>query len=185
MTALAKPYRTEELGTGRLDIFPIPAEETVLLKAFEEIFRNHWSEIHFGYLVQGAAFEAKAPGPPQRIGVMKGYLTVDFGAWHFHVCIGAYKDKDPELSRIRPTARAELYRTLKADDTPGSWGLRLFNGRGEHQFQVFLPHPFLSPDQQIEAEPSWERLALWDKLRARLLGLAPDPVDRAATGVRH
>lgn len=185
MTDTPAPYRTEELGVGTLDVFPIPAEEGVLLDALREIFEEHWDAIHFGYMVQGAAFEAKAPNAPKRIAVNNGYLTVDFGAWHFHVCIGAYQDKNPELSRIRQTSRAELYRTLKTDGTPGSWGLRLFNGRGEHQFQVFLPHPFLSPEQQIEETPTWSRLALWDSLRKRLLDLDQDPVDRSATGFRR
>jgi hypothetical protein len=185
MTEAPAPYRTEELGMGTLDVFPLPVEENILLEVFKEIFEKHWEEIHFGYMIQGAAFEAKAPNAPTLIGVSSGYLTVDFGTWHFHVCIGHYEDANPELSRIRKTKRAELYRTIKGDGTPGSWGLRLFNGNDEHQFQVFLPNPYLSPDQQIENEPSWERLDLWDVLRERWLGLEPDPVDRSASGFRH
>ena len=33
--------------------------------------------------------------------------------------------------------------------------------------------------------PQWERLAAWDDLRQRCLGLAPDPFDRTGTGFVH
>jgi hypothetical protein len=34
--------------------------------------------------------------------------------------------------------------------------------------------------------PDWSRLALWDHLRSRWLGLAePDPFDRSGRGFRH
>ena len=67
-----------------------------------------------------------------------------------------------------------------------SWGLRLFNGKEEQQITVLLPNPFLDNDDKILKTPDWSRLDLWDRLRARWLGLAePDPLDRASKGFRH
>jgi hypothetical protein len=63
--------------------------------------------------------------------------------------------------------------------------VRLFNGDGDQQLTVLLPHPFLDDDQQILDVPDWTRLALWDHLRARFLGLPPDPLDRSAVRFVH
>ena len=125
--------------------------------------------------------------------MLDGYLTVAFGASHFHLCIGAHRgpryDRTPEaLARHRRTSRAELYRRLdRASGAPISWGLRLFNGEGEQQTTILLPNPFLSPDSdKVLKTPEWSRLALWDRLRARWLGLdEPDPVDRSGKRFRH
>ncbi|NJM13533.1 MAG: hypothetical protein HC889_18195 [Synechococcaceae cyanobacterium SM1_2_3] len=60
-------------------------------------------------LIQGAAWEVRAPNAPQRISLSDGYLTVDFGHWHFHLCIGEYRGPrnnpaSAELARHRRTA---------------------------------------------------------------------------------
>ena len=57
--------------------------------------------------------------------------------------------------------------------------MRLFNGAGEQQITIMLPSPFLSDDQQLLPAADWSRLALWDHLRQKYLGLDPDPIDRA------
>ena len=103
----------DELGMGRLELFPIVPKEETLLALCRDLFENHWRDIVFGTLIQGAVFECKATAAPTKISLYDGYLTVDFGAWHFHVCIGAHKGSandpvDPELARIRRTGRAEL-----------------------------------------------------------------------------
>ena len=85
----------------------------------------------------------------------------------------------------RRTSRAYLYRRLNADGTPDSWALRLLNGAGEEQLTVLFPNPFLTPDLRFEPEPRWERLALWDDLRGRYLGLPPDPRDRSGRRMLH
>lgn len=78
---------------------------------------------------------ARAP----HFGMLDGYLTIDFEEWHLHVCIGPTtgppgNPTDAEAARIRPTARAELYRVLRGPGcTPATWGLRLFNGANEQQ----------------------------------------------------
>ena len=75
------PITVEEYGSA-LEIFPLPTDEATLLGVLTDVFENWWDDIFFGTLVQGAAWEVKAPGPPQRMGKYDGYLTVDFVAWH-------------------------------------------------------------------------------------------------------
>jgi hypothetical protein len=187
---MAQSYVVEEKGMGTLEIFPLDTSEKTLYTLLEDIYTNHWQEIAFGILIQGAAWEIKAPARP-KIGMSDGYMTVDFGSWHFHICIGEHKGTkkypvDPELAAHRRTSRAELYRELKSDGTPNSWGLRLFNGKGEQQMTVFLPNPFLSvEDQSVLKEPNWSHLELWDYLRKIYLGLEPDEKDRSGKRFFH
>lgn len=179
----------EEEGMGVLEVFPIPTEEALLRRLLTELFTEHWQAVRFGTLIQGAVFEIAAPNAPQRIGMLDGYLTVDFGTWHFHLCIGEHRGTvvnpiSPELALHRRTARAELYRNVTSG-APISWALRLFNGAGEQQITVMLPNPFLSDEHGILKTPDWNRLFLWDSLRANYLGLAPDARDRSAQAFVH
>ena len=114
-----------------------------------------------------------------------GYATIDFGRWHFHLCIGEHVDSGPALGQIRRAARAELYRGLDADDIPVTWGFRLFNGEDTQLITVLLPNPFLSNMQQPLEEPDFDRLEAWDHLRHTHLGLDPDPRDRLGRGFVH
>lgn len=172
----------EELGNGTLEIFPLSTETNNLLIIITDIFENYWDKIHFGTAVQGGVWEVRAPNAPKRIGFSDGYLTVDFGHWHFHLCIGINKGtrRNPtsdELSKIRCTGRAELYRRLREDGKPSSWGFRMFNGAGEQQMTVFLPNPFLNIEQQVLKEPNFENLAMWNHLRKEYLNLDVDELD--------
>lgn len=173
----------EEPGNGTLEIFTLPTDIEFLRTLITDIFENYWDQIYFGTAVQGAVWEVRAPNAPQRISYLDGYLTVDFGHWHFHLCIGEHQGTrrdpvSPDLARHRRTGRAELYRRLRDEGGPSSWGLRMFNGANEQQMTVFLPNPYLTVDQKILKEPDFERLALWDHLRMRYLALAPDELDR-------
>jgi hypothetical protein len=188
----AAPMRTvDEPGMGRLDIFPLPVDEASLMALIVDVFEKDWPRIQFGVLIQGAAWEVRAPGPPRRISLLDGYVTVDFGVWHFHLCIGpttgvGAAPTPPDLARHRRTARAELYRILNVETgAPQSWGLRLYNGRDEQQMTVFLPNPFLTEHGKMQRPPDWSRLAAWDRLRKTFLGLDPDPADRRGTGFKH
>ncbi|HXM04770.1 MAG TPA: hypothetical protein VN939_19305 [Chthoniobacterales bacterium] len=190
-TQTAKSRTVFELGNGTLEIFHLSTSESLLFELLKDLFENHWQEIDFGILIQGAAWEIKATSKPESVTLHDGYLTVDFGAWHFHICIGENKGSpshptDPELKAHRRTSRAELYRQLNQSGTPNSWGLRLYNGKDEQQLTIFLPNPFLTPEMQIAKEPDWSRLALWDQLRAQWLGLSqPDPFDRSGHKFQH
>jgi hypothetical protein len=188
--AIARRIRDED--GAAVDVFPLPTDEASLETLLRELFTEHWRDITFGPIIQGAAWEMRAAQAPDRIGMMDGYLTIAFGLPHFHICIGEHKGTranpvSPELAHHRRTARAELYRRISRDGTPVSWGLRLFNGKGEQQITVLLPNPFLDRDtDKMRETPNWSRLELWDRLRAQWLGLsAPDPLDRAGRGFRH
>ncbi|WP_018353040.1 DUF7676 family protein [Longispora albida] len=179
-------YRiTDEPGTGVQHVWDLPADQDTLLAIVTDVFTNHWEHIHFGVLIQGAAWEVAAPNAPVRISMLDGYVTVDFGRWHFHLCIGEHTASGPELGAIRRTSRAELYRGIGRDQAPTTWGLRLFNGRDEQQMTVMLPSPFLTDTQDILDAPDFGRLAAWDELRAAYLGLEPDPLDRTGKGFSH
>ena len=175
-----------------VEILALPTDEGSLEELLRDLFEKHWDKITFGPLIQGAAWEIRAPHAPTHIGMLDGYLTVAFGTSHFHLCIGPHKGprSNPtpkELAQHRRTARAELYRRLDKSGAPVSWGLRLFNGRNEQQATILLPNPFLSPDSdEVLKTPDWSRLELWDRLRARWIGLTErDPIDRSGRGFTH
>lgn len=186
------PERVIDVDGARLDVFALPADAASLEAMLRDLFENHWREIAFGPMLQGAVFEWRAEQAPTRIGMLDGYLTVAFGVPHFHLCIGEHKGLPscpiaPGLAHHRRTSRAELFRRVCQAGTPVSWGLRLFNGKGEQQITILLPNPLLHPDtDKVLEAPDWSRLELWDHLRARWLGLdAPDSFDRSGKGFRH
>ena len=111
-----------------------------------------------------------------------GYLTVDLGAWHFHLCVGPHKGSSAEeLRRMRPVAKAAFFeRRGKGCGGGRSWGIRLWNGYGEQMTTVFLPNPSVGDDLQMLKTPDWSRLTLHDQLRERFLG-EPAPADLATT----
>jgi hypothetical protein len=181
----AEPSRIIDDDGSTVDVFPLPTDPASLEALLRDLFETHWAEIVFGPIIEGAAFEIHVDRPPTHIGLLDGYLTIAFGRTHFHVCIGETKGPrnrptPPELARRRRTARAELRRRSGGTCVPISWSLQLFNGDGEQQLAVLLPNPFLHPEtERFVSEPDWSRLALWDSLRARWLGLhEPDPLDR-------
>ena len=187
-----QPQRLTDPDGQAVEIFPLPADPVTLEALLRELFERHWDAIVFGPIIQGAAWEIRAPQAPSYVGMLDGYLTVAFGASHFHLCIGPTRGSshDPTpaaLARHRQTARAELFRRLDGAGAPVSWGLRLFNGEAEQQVTIFFPNPFLSPDtDKILEEPDWSRLTLWDEIRARWIGApGPDPFDRSATRFTH
>lgn len=191
MASVQPRHLVEEDGAS-VEIFDLPTDATSLEELLRDLFENHWHEITFGPIIQGAAWEMRAAQAPDRVGMFDGYLTVAFGVPHFHLCIGEHRGPhnnpvSPDLARHRRTARAELYRRLSRSGTPVSWGLRLFNGKDEQQITILLPNPFLDREtDKVMKTPDWSQLALWDQLRARWLSLAdPDPFDRSGRGFRH
>lgn len=176
---------TTPLTRDNEQYWTLPTDEPTLLDLLTRVFTDHWRSINFGPIIEGAAWEVGAPSAPTRITTHDGYATVDFGAWHFHLCIGEHTASGPELGRIRRCSRAEMYRSLDTDGHPVSWGIRLFNGRDEQMMTVLLPNPFLTDTQQRRDTPDFSRLTAWDDLRAHFLGLDADPLDRAGKGFRH
>jgi hypothetical protein len=184
------PEVIEEPGTGQLEVWRLPTSQAFLRRLLTDLFENFWDRITFGPLIQGAAYEFRATQRPERIGYYDGYLTVDFGHSHFHVCIGENRGEEhdptpPALAEHRRTGRAELFRRLNRDGTPDTWGLRLFNGRGEQQITLLFPNPFLTDSLKFAAPPDWGRLQLWDYVRREYMGLFPDARDRSGRRMIH
>ncbi|MBI2217879.1 MAG: hypothetical protein HYU51_11320, partial [Candidatus Rokubacteria bacterium] len=96
--------------------------------------------------------------------------TVDTGPWHFHLCVNDHTGAPtPEAARVRRVARAAFFRGAGDGCVPMTWGLRLWNGRGEQMITVLFPNPYLD-DDNVMVEPRWEKTALWDDFRRRYAG---------------
>jgi hypothetical protein len=79
----------------------------------------------------------------------------------------------PDIAAWRRASRAALYRSINREQAPVSWGLRLWNGRGEQMLTLFFPNPYYDAHMRRQ-RPDWRKLELWNDLRARFLGLPPD-----------
>jgi hypothetical protein len=153
-----------------------PAEEK-MRRLVEILFKDHWAHITIGPCIEGAVFEIRFKEPP-KISLLDGYLTVDLGHWHFHLCIGTHeRARSEELARKRRVARIAFLETRGGRCGGGrTWALRLWNGFDEQMTTIFLPSPFLSDDSKVLEQPQWERLRLWYELRHAFLG-EPRPSD--------
>lgn len=155
----------------------IPLAPGVMRRLSDELFINNWSRIVVGPCIEGAVFEVRFVEAPA-VRYSDGYLTVDLGPWHFHLCIEEHKgSSSQELRRNRTVAKAALYERRGKGCAGGrTWGIRLWNGYGEQMTTVFLPNPQLTDDMQFIKMPDWNRLELYYKLRATYLG-EPMPTD--------
>ena len=184
----AASYRTTEQNHDDLEVFALPARPEVLLELLTTIFEDHWQHVRFGPLIQGAVYELAATAKP-RLSMLDGYLTIDLGGPHVHLCIGEQKGLpghpvDPALAKRRRCAQIELQRQW-IEGAPRTWMMRMFNGDGDQMLTILLPNPFLSDDQRLLAEPDWSRLSLWDQLRGHYLDLPADPNDRLGDSFVH
>lgn len=171
------------LDGTRTEHFDIEPSEDRLLALLRDLFEDHWSEIVFGPCLQGAVFELMFSEKPT-FSTLDGYVTIGGAGprgWHFHLCIGPHKGSPdrptpPELERWRRCGRAAFYRDFDRAGTCGSWGFRMWNGRGEQMLTVFFPNPWLDPERQRYLEtPDWSRLDLWMRLRERYAGVPVEP----------
>ena len=139
------------------------------------LFEENWRQIVVGPCIEGAVFEIKFISPP-KLSMLDGYLTVDLGGWHFHLCIAEHKDApSAELAQKRRVAKVALFE-MHGARCGSSWGVRLWNGFGEQMTTVFLPNPYLSDELRRLKKPDWTRLRLWHTLRQMFLGIAPPAV---------
>lgn len=157
--------------------------EPVLRELVQQLFGVHWSSVVVGPCIEGAVFEVCFQQAPE-IRYSDGYLTVDLGPWHFHLCLGPHKGSaSEELRRMRPVAKVGFFdRRGKGCGGGRSWGLRFWNGYGEQMTTVFLPNPRISDDQELLPKPDWSRLDLYYRLREQFLG-EPMPTDLEAAAL--
>lgn len=136
-----------------------------------ELFAEHWPHLTVGPLIQGAVFEARFTAAPT-LTMLDGYMTVDLGAWHFHLCVNDHRDTTPEAAAVRRVGRAAFFRTHGGGHTPMTWGLRLWNGRGEQMTTLLFPSPYYDEKFVRRPEPDWSKIDLWERVRARYAGTA-------------
>jgi hypothetical protein len=153
-------------SVSRYDDVPVGGDAVGRL--LTELFSRHWGEVTFGPVIEGSAWEIRLTAAPT-LTMRDGYLTVDTGAWHFHLCVADHRaGGNPELAGARRVARAAFFRTDGGSCVPTSWGLRLWNGRGEQMITIFFPSPFYDHATETRRrEPDWSRTALWEDFRAR------------------
>jgi len=98
-----QPERQIEPDGAAVDVFALPTDEASLEAILRELFVDHWEDITFGPIIQGAAWEMKAARVPDKFGMLDGYLTIGFGVPHFHICIGEHKGT--RASPVLPNSR--------------------------------------------------------------------------------
>ena len=171
---MVAPVRSEERGSdGTVTSYDeVSVEGDRVERLLIELFSTHWQDIFVGPVIEGAAYEIRFTAPPV-LSMLDGYLTVDLGPWHFHLCVndhgGAPTARQAGLRRV---GRAAFFHTDGGSCVPGSWGLRLWNGHGEQMITVYFPNPWLDDAAERVREPRWEKTALWEELRSRYAGLA-------------
>lgn len=178
MTESTPPPDLEDTGPdgARRSIWRLPADRENLENLLLHLFTEHWQDVVFGPCVQGAVFEIQADGPPRHTGYLDGYLTVDFGKWHLHLCIGEHKGDPgspcpPDLARWRKCAKAELIHTETTKPTgghpPESYALVLSNGKDEQMITFFFPNPWLNEKHRVMEVRNEEKMELWEKLLSK------------------
>jgi hypothetical protein len=158
-----------ELDGTLTEYFDVDVRGNRVERLLTTLFTEHWRGLTVGPLIQGAVFEVRFTAPP-RVTMLDGYMTVDLGAWHFHLCVNDHRDAPAALAAIRRVGRAAFFRTTGAGGgghAPTTWGLRLWNGRGEQMVTVLFPSAYYSDAMEPLAEPDWSRVELWETLRAR------------------
>lgn len=160
------PTVEHEIDGSTIEYFEVTVKGDQVERLMMELLTEHWAQLTVGPLIQGAVFEIRFPDAP-RLSMLDGYLTVDHGAWHFHLCVNDHRETTPEAAAIRRVGRAAFFRTSGGGHTPMTWGLRLWNGRGEQMITVLFPNPYYDDRFERLAQPAWDKIKLWEALRAR------------------
>ena len=67
MNAEIQPRRVVDEDGATVEVFALPTDPESLEELLRDLFQNHWNEITFGPLIQGAAWEMRAAQAPERI----------------------------------------------------------------------------------------------------------------------
>jgi hypothetical protein len=167
MTASVTPSAVEhEIDGSTIEYFDVDVAGDRIERLMTELLREHWAHLTVGPLIQGAVFEVRFATAP-KVSMLDGYMTVDLGHWHFHLCVNDHRESTPEARVIRRVGRAAFLRTSGGGHTPTSWGLRLWNGRGEQMVTVLFPSPYYDERFERLPKPDWTKTELWESLRQR------------------
>lgn len=188
-SAIMLPMETTTDAEGRVtaERWTAPLDQDWLEGFLRDVFETWWEGLSFGPIIEGAAYELRPPGRPERITVSDGYLTVFYGRQgHFHLCIGrcegALRTGGEALVARRRPGKAEFMRSLDREGHPLMWSFRMENGAGEPMLSLFFPNPFITEDDQLAPAPDWSRLAAWAHVRDRWIGAPDDGRDRLGRG---
>jgi hypothetical protein len=146
-----------------------------------EIFEDNWKRITVGPWVLGAIFELTFEKKPE-LRVHNGYLTVDAGPWHFHLCIGTYQGSGSPASHGERRVSKIAFYDWRGNGSikERSSGVRMWNGYGEQMTTIFFPHVLLGEKPNTVGPANWENLRLYYEFRRRYLGEAvPDDLEAA------
>lgn len=155
------------------------AKEVALGDLLQELYENHWQDIMTTYLIPGGVFELFSK-QPKRVSILQGYLTVDTGDWHLHICVSEPKihdvkdvDKQKEIARQRMVKRGAFIHVKRGKKacTSESWYLRLWNGNDEQVVNIAFPSPHYDSDFKRLKEPDWTRVELWKSMCEKYLGI--------------
>ncbi len=114
----AAPTIVEELDGTTTEYHGVPVGGDRIERLLRELFTDHWARIAVGPIVEGAAWEVRFAGPPA-LSMLDGYLTVDAGGWHFHLCVAdTPAGGRAELARVRRVARAAFFRSTGGTCSP-------------------------------------------------------------------
>lgn len=178
---ISAAYKTEQIVETdgmRYEYEFMEPTEHALLALMRDLFERHWSQIVFGPCIQGAVFEIRVTAPAKKITMLDGYLTVDFGDWHFHLCIGEHRGTKASptpkaLAQVRRVSKAVFFRSTSKTCGGGSWGFRMWNGADEQMLTIFFPSPFLN-ERFKPQKPDWTKLQLWNGMRQKYLSGAKE-----------
>jgi hypothetical protein len=157
-----------ELDGALSHYYDVSVADDHVTRLLTEIFSKHWADVRFGPLIEGSAWEIQLTSAPT-LTMHDGYLTVDTGAWHFHLCVERHRGRgDETLAAIRRVSRAAFVKSEGGTCVPVSFTLKLWNGRGEPMITIFFPNPYYDHvTEKRRREPDWTCTALWDELKAR------------------
>ncbi len=175
-----KDTRLEQEPDGSVTAYDdIPVDGDRVERLLVEVFTRYWDRITLGPVIEGAAWEIRLAAKPA-LSMADGYLTVDAGAWHAHLCVGPAAGDD--LARRRRVGRAAFFRTAGGTCVPESYGLRLWNGRGEQMVTIFFPNPYYDDQGRRLPAPDPARTGTWEALRRRWGGAEAPRADARAGG---
>lgn len=166
MTSAAEATIEREIDGTTIEYFDVDVAGDRVEQLMTELFTRCWADITVGPLIQGAVFEIRFAAAPA-VTMLDGYLTVDVGAWHLHLCVNDHRETTPEAAAVRRVGRAAFFRTHGGSHAPGTWGLRLWNGRREQMTTVLFPSPYYDEAWNRLSAPDWSKLELWEALRDR------------------
>lgn len=160
----------------------LPLDDAYLSEMLIYIFTNYWEQVIFGPDIPGAGYEMTCPQAPTFIDYSNGYLTMNFGEQHFHICLGTGGHPYEGEKRNRLPGRAVIFRRLDAVGAPISWGFEMWNQASHSMITVYFANPYADRGDKLIIPAQYERLEMWKDISQRYLGRENDPFDASGKG---